>query len=507
MSLAARIIAYLETLTLVGGDCDGELMTVLPWEKRFIRGAFGQPRNAALSVGRGNGKSALVAGIACAVVDPDGPLHGRRREVVCAASSFTQGKIIFEDVLAMMREKHGDMRRKDWRIQDSQNVATLEWRSNGARVRCIGSDPKRAHGLRPMIALLDEPAQWDAAKSEKMVAAIRTGLGKVPNSKMVALGTAPAETTHFFSRMLEGQGVGYAQRHAAKKGDPDFTKRTIRKANPSYDLLPSLRAELAEEIQDAKADPAHLASWRALRLNQGTSEILVAMLLAADTWERAEGDAPRDGPCVWGIDLGTSSAQSAVAAFWPEPGRLETVAAFPAEPSLAERGLQDGCGRLYVDCAARGELITCGGAAVDIEELLRAALARFGPPDALACDRWREADLRDALSRAKIPLAKLALRGQGFKDGGEDVRTFRKAVTRGDVVPVKSLLMRSAMAEARTIPDPAGNAKLAKGTEGGRRLRAKDDAAAAGILAVAEGTRRLREEFQGKRKRRSALAR
>ena len=45
------------------------------------------------------------------------------------------------------------------------------------------------------------------------------------------------------------------------------------------------------------------------------------------------------------------------------------------------------------------------------------------------------------------------------------------------------------MAEARTFSDPAGNAKLCKGTEGGRRMRAKDDAAAATILAVSAGVR------------------
>ena len=52
-----------------------------------------------------------------------------------------------------------------------------------------------------------------------------------------------------------------------------------------------------------------------------------------------------------------------------------------------------------------------------------------------------------------------------------------------------SLLLRSAMAEARTVSDPAGNAKLAKHNQGGRRVRARDDVAAAAILAVADGAR------------------
>ena len=61
------------------------------------------------------------------------------------------------------------------------------------------------------------------------------------------------------------------------------------------------------------------------------------------------------------------------------------------------------------------------------------------------------------------------------------------------MVPAPSHLLRSAMAEARTVSDPAGNAKLSKGSQGGRRVRARDDAAAAAILAVAAGVRQPTE--------------
>ena len=490
MSLPARIVEYLSGLTLAGGDHDGEPFTVLPWERRFIRGAFGRPGHAALSVARGNGKSALVAGIAAAVVDPDGPLHGRRRECVCVASSFDQSRVIFEDVLAFLRARFDVDDRRTWRIQDSANRATVEHRASGARVRCIGSDPAKAHGLRPALVLADEPAQWDHAKADRMRAALRTGLGKVPGSKMIALGTRPASDQHWFAKMLAGTGAAYRQVHAAAKGDPAFRVRTWRKANPSLDHLPSLANEIRGEAADARTDPALLASFRALRLNGGVADIEVATLLDAGTWERIEGAAPVEGRPVWGIDLGTSAAMSAVAAYWPASGRLECLAAFPAIPTLQERGLRDGVGRLYGECARRGELIQAGDHAVDVAALLREAVERFGAPRAIASDRWRESELRDALKAAAIPLAALELRGQGFKDGGADVEAFRRAVGEGRVVPWRSLLLTAAMGEARTLMDPAGNSKLAKATEGGRRRNARDDAAAAAILAVALGTRR-----------------
>ena len=496
MGAGAELIRYLETLVLAGGDHDGAPFEVLPWERRFVRGAFRVRGPAALTVARGNGKSALVAGIAAAVVDPAGPLHGNRREAVCVASSFDQSRVIFEDVLSFLRGHHDIDARKRWRLQDSANRATLEYRPTGARVRCIGSDPAKAHGLRPALALLDEPAQWDPAKQERMLAAIKTGMGKVPRSKLIALGTRPASTEHWFARMLAGQ-AHYAQTHAAGPADPPFRLRTWRKGNPSLDHLPSLAVEIREEAGAARSDPSMLASFRALRLNLGVSDALRQVLIDAGTWQRIEGEADRAGPCVWGIDLGTSAAQSCVAGYWPETGALAVLAAFPEEPSLAERGLRDGVGRLYSECERRGELILAGGAAVDIGQLLAAALDRFGAPAAIASDRWREAELRDALKSARIPLARLELRGQGFKDGGEDVRTFRRAVAGGDVVPSRSLLLTAAMGEARCLVDPAGNAKLAKGSEGGRRLRARDDAAAAAILAVALGRRRERRTGRG----------
>ena len=322
-----------------------------------------------------------------------------------------------------------------------------------------------------------------------MLAAITTASGKLPNSRIIALGTRPSDGEHWFSKMLDG-GADYAQCHAATKEDPPFTRRTWNKANPSLKHMPDLLAAIQREAVKAKQDPAMLASFEALRLNLGTADTVRQVLLSAETWARIEGDAPPEGRPVWGVDLGTSAAQSAIAAYWPTSGRLECLGAFPSEPGFAERGLRDGVGRLYLDCAKRGELIHAGEYAVNVEALLREAMERFGAPTALASDHWREEVLREALKAAGVPLAALEMRGMGFKDGAADVRAFTRSCLEGKVTPAPSLLLRSAMSEARTVMDVAGNTKLAKGTEGGRRLRARDDAVAAAILAVALGSRR-----------------
>ena len=486
--MTRTLIRYIEGLTLVGGDGDGGPFRLLPWERRFIRGTFSQNRDAALTVGRGNGKSALLAAVACAVLDPEGPLHGPRREVVCCASSFGQGRVIFEDVTAILRARHRGLPRKVWRWQDSQNAAILEHRGTGSRVRCIGSDPKRAHGLRPFLVLADEPAQWPVSSSDRMFQALRTGLGKVPGSRLVALGTRPESADHWFSRMLAGE-AGYSQIHAARRENPPFQLRTIKRANPSWDALPSLQARLLQEREEARISPDALAGWRALRLNMAEPDTYRALILSAELWRSIEGEAEAAGPCVWGIDLGASSAQSAVASYWPDTGRLECVSAFPTVPDLSERSVKDGVGRLYHACRDRGELILTEGRVSDIEVLLAKAWERLGSPSRIVADRWREAELRDALDASGIPACDLEVRGMGFKDGAEDLRAFRRACETRKVTPLPSLLLRAALAEARAVSDPAGNSKLSKGTEGGRRLRAKDDALAAAILGVAAGSR------------------
>ena len=487
-TLGRALVDWLSTLTLSGGDLDGQPFTVWPWERRFLLGTYRQSGNSALSIGRGNGKSGFVAALAAAVVCPGAPLHGTRREVVCVASSFQQARVIYEDVISYVRGLGHDLAdRSLWRIQDSANQATLEFRPTGARVRCCGSDPKRAHGLRPFLVLADEPAQWEAGKSEAMASALRTGLGKTPGSRMIALGTLPADGSHWFSQML--RDAPYHQLHAAAKDAPIYRATTWARANPSLKYLPSLRAELKIEAAAARRDGVMLQSFKSSRLNMGVSDVISGVLLEADVWESIEGEADRTGEFVLGLDLGGSTAQSAACAYFVESGALDGFAVFSENPNLATRATNDGAGNLYQECHRRGELRLAGDQVADIRELLSEALDRWGRPAAIAADRFKKTELIQHLNALDFPVADLVLRGMGFRDGAEDVRGFQLAALGGHLVPVKSLLMRASMAEARLIGDPSGNFKLGKGSEGGRRSRAKDDIVAAAILAVAVGRR------------------
>ena len=192
-----NLIGYVSDQRLSQGRLSGEYFRPLPWQKQFMREVFKSGvSTAALSVGRGNGKTALLSAIACATLD--GPLMVPRGETLIVASTYEQARIAFEHVISFMGERISN--RDYWRVWDTAQQSRVENRVSGARVRVLGSEPRRAHGLAPCLILADEPAQWDENKADRMVAALRTAAGKQPSCRFVALGTRPAMEDRWFSR-------------------------------------------------------------------------------------------------------------------------------------------------------------------------------------------------------------------------------------------------------------------------------------------------------------------
>ncbi|MGO4833922.1 terminase TerL endonuclease subunit, partial [Rhizobiaceae sp. 2RAB30] len=183
--------------------------------------------------------------------------------------------------------------------------------------------------------------------------------------------------------------------------------------------------------------------------------------------------------------LGGSASMTAASFYWAETGRLEVLGTFPSRPSLLNRGQSDGVGDRYVQMHDRDELSVLGDLTVPVAPWLVEVVKHVDGERiaAITMDRYKQAELGEAIDKAGIR-APLVWRGQGFRDGNEDVERFRRACFDGKVQSAPSLLMRSAFADAVVLRDPANNCKLAKGRSTGRI-----DAAAATVLAVAEGAR------------------
>ena len=90
---------------------------------------------------------------------------------------------------------------------------------------------------------------------DRMLAALTTSRGKIPNSRCCWIGTRPSFLDHPFEKLLAG-GADYSQVHAARKGkDKPFSLATWRRANPSIDFLPDLKDTIKREAARAKKRP------------------------------------------------------------------------------------------------------------------------------------------------------------------------------------------------------------------------------------------------------------
>ena len=491
---ASDIIRYIEGLTVGQGQGRGDPFEVLRWERRFLHGALAEGvAEAGLSLARGNGKTAFCSAIGCAAVDEDGPLIEQGAEVGLVASSKEQAAISFRHIKRFLAERLQD--KQTYRVFDNAKELKIENRKDDVLLKVLPAAPGALHGLAPKLLLLDEPSQWPRTKVERMFAALRTAAGKIPGNLLLALGTRPEDSEHPFQSGLDST-FDYSYTFTARRELSIHNRRTWKQANPSLDFMPELEDKIRREALKTKQDPNLIPSFRALRLNQGVADSPQSYVVDPDTWERMEGEAPREGPCFWGIDLGGSAASSAISGYWPESGRLESVAAFPQHPKLSERARRDGVGKLYELAFAAGDLLLLGHFVVDWVALIEAALDRLGRPAALAADTYRFADLREALKKAAFPFVPLELREGGYGHGAEDLRLFRRAALAGEVVPRPSLYLTSCFSQARTVWSE-GREKLAIGSQGNRRARARDDGAASSLLAVGLGQRRRKRSTSG----------
>lgn len=490
---ASAAIKFLETLTIPEGKRAGTAVKLAQYQKAFINGAMKTDTMVAcLSIGRGNGKTALSAGLALA--DIMGVLTDQpKREVILAARNKDQARIAFQFIVGYI-EGLPEHEQENFIIRRGSKLEIEYMQNGGGLARCIAADGKSILGGAPTLAILDERAAWERQKGDDLENAILSGLGK-RDGKALIISTSAPDDANTFSRWLDEPPPGtYVQEHRPDFGLPADDLESLLVANPgSKEGIGSTPAWLQAQAQRAiSRGGSALSSFRNLNRNERVASDDRSVLVTVDEFmasEVAPDDLPpRDGPCVLGVDLGGSRSMSAAALYWPHTGRLEALGSFPCNPSLADRGASDGVSGRYVEMQDRGELTTMGDTTVPVGRWL-AEVVKMTEGQGVAAivgDRFRFAEFQEAMRAAGLDRVQFSARGFGWRDGAEDIERFRRALFEGQVKTVPSLLLRSAFADAITLVDPAGNHKLAKARSLGRI-----DAAAAAVIAVAEGARML----------------
>src|SRR5690625_3708743 len=154
MTRGERVCEFVERFCLVPeGAHVGEPLKLAPFQKKFIKAVYDNKhgtRRAYLSIARKNGKTALIAGILLAhLVGPEAKLNS---QIVSGAMSRDQASLVFSLASKMVQlspELSGIIRI----VPSGRRLIGLPM---NVEYRALAADGTTAHGLSPILAILDE---------------------------------------------------------------------------------------------------------------------------------------------------------------------------------------------------------------------------------------------------------------------------------------------------------------------------------------------------------------
>jgi phage terminase large subunit-like protein len=484
-----RVLAFLRDLPIVSGLKAGAKLELLPFQEDFVRGVYApaddagkrRVRLSALSVARGNGKSALLAGLSLAHLL--GPMAEPYGECYAAALDREQAGVLYRMVRAYIEESPWMAARvniRDWHKEITDEETRSIWRA-------LTSDARKAHGLAPSFWIADEVAQW---RSRELWDNLATGMGKRANALGVTISTQAADDLHFFSEFLDAEHgpSTYVQLHTAPADCALDDRAAWAAANPALGHFLN-EEQFADAAARAMRSPSFAPSFRLLHLNARVDA--EARFINAADWEA--NAAPFDllelegQRCFGGMDLSSVSDLTALALWFPDHGKLLAWHFVPKD-TIADRVERD---RVPYDRWAADGLITATpGRATDRASIVRQLADILGSYklEGLAFDRWRFEDLLHLLNAEgiELPLVEFV---PGFKSYAPAMDAFERAVLSGRMQHNACPVLRWQAGNIRVEADAAGNRKPTKA-----KSLDKIDGLVAAIMAVG-----LAERTEGKR--------
>ena len=452
-------------------------MELRPFQRKFVK-AVENPKydTCALSIPRGNGKSALAGHLLTRCLTPGDPLHIAGSEYLLVAASIDQSRICFRFMRAALGET-------GFRYTDSYTRLGAVHKSSNTKLRVLSSDAKKAMGIVGCPLLIaDEPGSWNVNAGTMMFDAIQTAMGKPGSAlKAILIGTIAPATDGWWPDLVEAgtNGTTYIQ---ALQGHREKWDRwpEIRRCNPLTAISPPFRKKLRDERDRARADDRLRARFQSYRLNLPSSDP-ASMLLSVDDWHlvTARPVPARQGRPVVGVDLGGGRSWSAAVALWRN-GRVEAFAVAPGVPSLEAQETRDKAhSGAYTSLHAAGALMVDAGRRVPlVASLLDVALDRWRP-EVIVCDRFRLGELQDAIA-GRCPVVPRVAR---WSEASADIRALRRGAGDGPlaVAPDSRDLLQASLSVARVATDDQGGTRLVKRETNNC---SRDDVSAAWVLAA-----------------------
>ena len=486
MTRAEAVIQFIERYCLTpDGAHVGKPLRLAEFQKRFIRDVYDNPagtRRAYLSIARKNGKSGLIAGLLLAhLVGPEARLNS---QIVSGAMSRDQAALVF-NLAAKMVQLNPKLSKLVRIVPSSKRLIGLPLNTE---YRALAADGRTAHGLSPVLAILDEVGQVRGPQSD-FIDAITTSQGAHAEPLLIAISTQAATDADLFSVWLDDAAQSKDPRivchlYAAPEGCDLLDESAWRAANPALGLFRSLD-DLREQMIQAQRMPSMENSARNLLLNQRVSTD--APFVSPEVW-KACGTVPKpfDGPVYGGLDLSARNDLTALVLVGKVRGVWQVQPYFwtPAK-GLEERARRD---RAPYDVWARqGFLRTTPGASVDYEHVAADMAEILAGLDvhAIAFDRWRIDVLKRELDRIGLALP-LVPWGQGYKDMAPALDALEAELLNARIAHGMHPVLTMCAANATTTKDPAGGRKLDKSRSTGRIDGMQALAMAIGIAQTAD---------------------
>lgn len=488
MTRADKIIAFIERYCVTPEGANvGQPLVLADFQKGFIREVYDNPagtRRGYLSIARKNGKTGLIAGLLLAHLI--GPEAVQNSQIVSGAMSRDQAALVFNLAAKMVQQSP--------RLTSLVRIVPSGKRLIGlplnVEYRALAADGKTAHGLSPVLAILDEVGQVRGPQSD-FVDAITTAQGAHAAPLLLTISTQAASDADLLSVWLDDAKASKDPRivshvYEAPAGCELLDEAAWQAANPALGIFRS-RDDLAEQMKQAQRMPSMGNMARNLLLNQRVSTD--SPFVSPDVWAENDGDpeAFDDVPVYAGLDLSARTDLTALVLVGMVDGVWQVRPYF----WTPEQGLQDRARRdrtPYDVWAQQGFLRTTPGATVDYAHVAQDMAEILADVDlqAVAFDRWRIDVLRRELERLGLELP-LVEWGQGFRDMGPALDSLEAELLNGRIAHGGHPVLTACAMNATTVKDPAGSRKLDKSRATGRIDGMQALAMAIGVATRTEG--------------------
>jgi phage terminase large subunit-like protein len=336
--------------------------------------------------------------------------------------------------------------------------------------RALAAEGRTAHGLSPVLAILDEIGQVKGPQSD-FVDAITTSQGAHDAPLLLVISTQAPTDADLFSIWLDDAERSndpsivshvYAAPEDCELDDP----RAWAAANPALGLFRSKR-DVEEQAAQAMRMPSNEATFRVLTLNQRVN--MVAAFVSASVWKAGNRESKEfTGAVYGGLDLSATTDLTSLVLTCRIDGELHVQPYFwMPQDSVADASKRDRAP--YDVWVKQGFIRTTPGRVIDYAFVARdiGTITAGMDISRIAFDRWRMDRMQTALEHAGVDLP-LEPFGQGYVSMAPALDALEEDLLKENLLHGGNGPLAMCAANAVAVSDPAGNRKLDKSKATGR---------------------------------------